>query len=610
MSDKRPYRLMLAISETAAAEDWVQLALRLLPEDGEIRLRVMITIPENESLSEGTIPAQQIRDRFAQLTEIYPTIQVENWVRVAYDPFERILTELADDPVDLLVAEWRGPKTTTGGITTDDILEHAQCDVCLIVGTDWTSENDPVMLTLRGGPNMSLGLRISQALTPRAPISLLHHAIEPAENGGGEDLSDLYRLLGSEGGVSRLVMVRSEMDLIDTILRESAGHKLIIMGAAVFATAAISSRSAELTEQIYERTNLPLALVRAWKPEAMEFHRPRFVPRREEDLSTRVDRWFAENSFDADEFADLNALVASKENQNLRVSVALPSLNEEETVGAVIQTIQSKLMADAPLVDEIVLIDSGSTDRTVEIARDCGIAVYLSADILPEVGSVRGKGENLWKSLHVTGGDIIAWIDTDIKNVHERFIYGIIGPLLKNPHIQYVKGYYQRPIMVGGQLQAYGGGRVTELVARPLINLFYPELSGVLQPLSGEYAGRRTALERVPFFSGYGVETGMLIDMHELFGLDAIAQVSLKERVHHNQPLSNLSRMSFAILQVFLSRIEDRYGVQLLEHANRSMKSIIQTPDRLALEIREITDTERPPMVSIPAYMAKRSQPT
>jgi glucosyl-3-phosphoglycerate synthase len=256
----------------------------------------------------------------------------------------------------------------------------------------------------------------------------------------------------------------------------------------------------------------------------------------------------------------------------------------------------------------MVLIDSNSTDNTVQIAQDLGISVYKHPEILPEVGSVRGKGEALWKSLYVCKGDIIAWVDTDIKNIHPRFIYGLLGPLLKHPRIQYVKGYYHRPILVGDQLQAYGGGRVTELVARPLFNLFYPELSGIVQPLAGEYAGRRSALERVPFFSGYGVETGLLIDLHDLFGLDAIAQTNLKERVHHNQPLVGLSKMSFAILQVFISRLEDRYGVQLLDHANRSMKLITQTPDRLALDVNEIGDRERPPMIDVEAYRALHLQ--
>jgi glucosyl-3-phosphoglycerate synthase len=253
-----------------------------------------------------------------------------------------------------------------------------------------------------------------------------------------------------------------------------------------------------------------------------------------------------------------------------------------------------------------VLIDSESTDNTVAIAEDCGIPVYKHTDILREaVGSYLGKGEALWKSLYVTRGDIIAWVDTDITNIHPRFIYGLLGPLLKNPQVQYVKGFYARPIQVGDKVQAYGGGRVTELTARPLLNLFYPELSGIVQPLSGEYAGRRTALDRLSFFSGYGVETGLLIDLLEQYGLESIAQSDLEVRVHHNQPLVSLSKMSFAILQVFVARIEQAYGVQLLDRANRTMKLIVQEPGRFALDIAEIGDVERPPMATLPFYRQK-----
>jgi glycosyltransferase involved in cell wall biosynthesis len=255
------------------------------------------------------------------------------------------------------------------------------------------------------------------------------------------------------------------------------------------------------------------------------------------------------------------------------------------------------------LLDEIVLIDSNSSDNTRQIAAELDVPVYIHQEILAnELGSFPGKGEALWKSLYVTKGDIIAWIDTDIRNIHPRFVYGLLGPLLRWDTIQYVKGFYRRPIKIDGVLRAGGGGRVTELVARPLLNLFFPELSGIVQPLSGEYAGRRAALEQLPFFSGYGVETGLLIDTLSRFGLHAIAQVDLRERIHHNQPLANLSRMSFAILQVFIERLEARNKVRLLEEVNHSMKSIQYKPGRFFLQVEHIRDEERPPMIIIPAY--------
>jgi glycosyltransferase involved in cell wall biosynthesis len=322
-------------------------------------------------------------------------------------------------------------------------------------------------------------------------------------------------------------------------------------------------------------------------------------------ISILVDKWFAENTFHADEFRDLHRLMKLKERQGSTISLAMPALNEEKTVGNVITTIKKSLMDDIPLLDEILLIDSDSTDRTREIAQQLGIPVYIHQQILPELGARVGKGEALWKSLLVSKGDIIVWIDTDIVNIHPRFVYGILGPLLLNPNIQFVKGFYRRPLRVGNNIQAGGGGRVTELTARPLLNLFYPELSGVIQPLSGEYAGRRQALESVTFFSGYGVETGLLIDIFEHYGLRAIAQVDLLVRIHHNQELEALSKMSFAIIQTVLRKVETRYERSFIEDVNKTMKLIRYVNGSYFLAVEEVAEKERPPMASLMAYLER-----
>jgi glucosyl-3-phosphoglycerate synthase len=234
--------------------------------------------------------------------------------------------------------------------------------------------------------------------------------------------------------------------------------------------------------------------------------------------------------------------------------------------------------------------------------------VYVHQSTLPQYEARRGKGEALWKSLYLTRGDIIVWIDTDIVNIHPRFVYGIIGPLLHNPQIQFVKGYYRRPLKVGEKIQAGGGGRVTELTARPLLNLFYPELSGVIQPLSGEYAGRRAALEQLPFSSGYGVEIGLVIDILDKFGLSAIAQVDLLERIHHNQPLEALSKMSFAIIQTVVRKLEKRFERSMLEEVNKTMKLIRYEPSRFFLDVEEIAERERPPMMDLPEYRERHKK--
>jgi glycosyltransferase involved in cell wall biosynthesis len=325
-----------------------------------------------------------------------------------------------------------------------------------------------------------------------------------------------------------------------------------------------------------------------------------------------VDAWFARNTFHARSFDDLDHLVALKRRQGLAISLGLPALNEELTIGDEIAVLRRALMEEVPLLDEIAVIDSGSSDRTVAVARGLGVPAYQHAEILPEAGTFDGKGEALWKSLHVLRGDLVVWLDTDICNIHPQFVYGLVGPLLSDPRIAYVKGYYQRPLTDGTSRSTTGGGRVTELTARPLLNLFFPELSGMIQPLAGEYAGRREVLERLPFFTGYGVEIGHLIDLLGRFGLDRIGQVDLDTRVHRNRELEPLSLMAFAIIQVVMARVGDRAGCALREQMNTAMK-LVRTPSargdaahpRPALDVREVREHERPPIVTVPAYRAR-----
>lgn len=598
MNITKPYQLMLALYDDTDLDEWVSFANKLLQGEGEIHLRGLVTIPEGVSLSEGTMEARRWRDQFTRVALESPLINDDVRIHVDYRPMARLLDELQVNTMDIMVTQWDGPAGTTGGTDTDELLSAAPCDVVLLSGDVWKRPEGPVLLSLRGGPNLSLGFQVSHALSENSYITLFHASDVRHE------APDLQIMMRAEPHIKRAVTAMS--DIREGIMREALGHRAIVFGASFRYPERGSAAAAPLMQEIGERTDTPMVLVRAYNIESLDFHAPR-RRRQREDLSMRADRWFAQTTFDSHEFSDLNLLMAMKERAGLTISLGLPALNEEETIGSVIKILKSTLMDDIPLLDEIVLIDSMSEDRTVEIAEAAGIPVYKHPAVMPEVGSYRGKGEALWKSLYAMKGDIVAWVDTDIVNMHPRFVYGLVGPLLKHPHLQYVKGFYRRPLQVGDKMQAVGGGRVTELVARPLLNLFYPELSGIIQPLSGEYAGRRTALEQVPFFSGYGVETGLLIDLLDLYGLEAIAQTDLEVRTHHNQPLENLSKMSFAILQVFIARLEGRYGVELLDRANRSMKTIIQEPDRFALDISQIGDIERPPMISVPSYRKRFS---
>ena len=316
--------------------------------------------------------------------------------------------------------------------------------------------------------------------------------------------------------------------------------------------------------------------------------------------------WLDKNTFHYSDFKDLFRLVDEKQKKDLKISLCLPTLNEEKTIAKEIIIMKSELMTRYPLVDEIVVIDSGSTDNTVEIAKSFGADVHDANKILPRLEKYKGKGENLWKALYITKGDIIVYIDADIKNIHHRFAYGLIGPLLLNNGIKYAKAFYDRPIAIGkNKIRPTGGGRVTELVIRPLFSLFFPELTQIIQPLSGEYAGYREVLERIPFPIGYGVETSMILDIYEKWGLDVIAQVDLDRRIHRNQDTKALGRMSFAILKTFINR-QKRSG--LIDLKNDLYDEIIQynlVESRYQSEALKIVGFERPPMIEIPEYCEK-----
>jgi len=247
-----------------------------------------------------------------------------------------------------------------------------------------------------------------------------------------------------------------------------------------------------------------------------------------------------------------------KRSQGTTISLCIPTLNEEKTIGTIVETLKSALMDHHVLLDEIVVIDSGSTDNTKQVAITAGAQFYLAEDVRPDLGNHQGKGENLWKALHQLKGDIICYIDGDIANIHPRFVYGLVAPLLHDPEVQYTKACYERPLTHSNITTPNGGGRVTEILIRPLFSLFYPELTAFMQPLSGEYAARRDLLTSIPFPSGYGVESCHLIDIYEQHGLSAFAQTDLDQRVHRNQSTQALGRMSFNILQCIAKRLQNK----------------------------------------------------
>ncbi|MHC4886621.1 MAG: glucosyl-3-phosphoglycerate synthase [Planctomycetota bacterium] len=315
--------------------------------------------------------------------------------------------------------------------------------------------------------------------------------------------------------------------------------------------------------------------------------------------------WLENNTFHHSDFYSLVPLVEAKEKAGIKISLCIPTLNEEKTIGKEVVLFKSELMTRYPLIDEIAVIDSGSEDKTLEVAAAFGADTYLASDILPDLEPKRGKGENLWKAIHQLSGDIIVYIDADIKNIHPRFVYGLVGPLIYRPEIQYVKAFYDRPLAMSKGIRPSGGGRVTEILIRPLFSLFYPELTNIVQPLSGEYAVRRGVLESIPFPIGYGVETAHIMDVYTRWGLGAFAQTDLDKRVHRNQSINSLARMSFGILQTFLGRLKAQGMVDHLPELGKTLQQFqVQDKDYQKVEYN-IVEEERPPMIEIPEYREK-----
>lgn len=311
-------------------------------------------------------------------------------------------------------------------------------------------------------------------------------------------------------------------------------------------------------------------------------------------LLEEVERWLARRSWSVAD-RPLERVLAAK--RGTRVSVVLPALNEEATVGTIVSVIRRELMTEAvPLVDELVVIDSGSTDRTAEVAAAAGARVVARDAILPRIPAVPGKGEVLWRSLMVTNGDVVCFVDADLRDFSADFVTGIVGPLLTDPDVDFVKAMYDRPLGdTPGQ-----GGRVTELVARPLLNLHWPQLAGFVQPLGGEYAARRSLLERLPFPVGYGVELGLLVDALHTVGLDALAQVDVGVRKHRHQDGRALGRMAAAIYRTAQLRLSRGHLVRpRLTQFERGEKGF--EPHTYPVDTEE-----RPPMAEIAEYAHRR----
>lgn len=588
-------RVLMPVFNGKLDEHLLQFCRQL--QSSRLILLGLVQADAGRSLSTGAIKARQLRKKLADIQRAHG-FEAEINIAVAYDRWDGLNSFLNNRRVDLVVINWSSLGELGDGPFQYSSVRRIHANVAVIRATT-SKESVTVTVALRGGPHAQLALRLGLAL-PHERLNALHlHRV-------GDETQTIEPPLR---GISKILPNLPEVQYVrkavpspaEEILQQAKQSDVVILGITEPMQEGATGLGS-VADRLITETDCMVVVVKSQQP----------VPRQPDEWKTEmiganaisllVDKWFAENTFHASEFDDIENLVRLKQNQNLTISLALPALNEEKTVGKVISVIQNSLVEKYPLLDEIVLMDSDSTDRTREIAQSLGVPVYIHQQILPQYGARDGKGEALWKSLYVTRGDLVVWIDSDIVNIHPRFVYGVLGPMLVNRHIQFVKGFYQRPLRTGRRVQSSGGGRVTELTARPLLNLFYPELSGVIQPLSGEYGGRRKTLEKLTFFTGYGVETGLLIDALEKSGLSTIAQVDLLERIHHNQTLTALSKMSFAIIQTTLTKLGERLHTSLFEDINRTMKMVQYEGGNYYLDIKEIIELDRPAMITLAEY--------
>ena len=624
-----PARILIPVANPATAEELIRLGADLLdPRSGELTALGIVEVPEGMPLSEGATRARHARRLLQRVLDFAPDgTTIHPIVRIGRHAAEGIIEASAEQEADLIIFGWGGKAAAArdGGSsispTIDEVVRDAPADIA-VVKQRGSRDIRRIVVPVRGGPHAELAVRYADAIARRhdAQVAVLHFVppgITLAVRAQAEHaLAQFVRqhLRGRAEGV-----VREAANVRNAILREAEKADLVVMGVSAQPAGtdgdtflfgalpeAIATRARPTVIVVKTRETIGRATFEQLASRAETLAAADRAAEEARAVPARVERWFGESNFHHAEFADLRRLVQLKEKQGVTVSLVLPTLDEEETIGPIVRRAIREMMGRVPLLDEILVVDSASTDRTREIAEAEGARVVQHPDILSRYGSFRGKGEALWKSVHETSGDIIVWADTDVRNWHPRMVYGTLGPLLHEPRLQYVKGYYQRPIVEGGVLKEGGGGRVTELVARPLINLFFPELSGMIQPLAGEYAGRRALLESIPFFTGYAVEIGHLIDAADRSGLEGLGQVDLERRVHRNQELEGLSRMSFVILQAVMKRLEERRKARLFAELGSTMKLPRSGKGRLGLEVIELADQERPPMIRIPEYVERR----
>jgi len=594
------YRVLIPSLAPAQAGNLLNLATSFTgsPESRGILLGI-IEVPPNHSLS--TPPTgEAYRTLLAQTTRIAARAPqpVTPQVRIAHVAAQGIREAALETGSNLLLLE-SGPRDL--GLWTnalEDLLYDPPCDVALLRADPARPPIERILLAVRGGPNAELAVQLARAIRRGTGATLtLMHLFDPRQSPDdrAQDERTFAQLAAQVDGPGA-ELKGSSTNVREAIIKEAQRHQLIILGATRSLMHRPMVLGAPLQRMLRRLPGTVMVVKKAGVPA------PRPAPARTETraaISEQVDRWLTENTFDCREFDDLKRLVDRKRRQDLTISLALPLDTDRPGLAATLRSLKQAVMGPLALVDEIVVLDPVGSAQIERAASTAGVALLRPANVLARYGAFPGRGEALWKSLYVLKGDLICWLDIANPARNPRVVAGLLGPLLTDPEIAYVTGFGR------GRAAPIAADPVTEFAVRPLLNLCFPTLSGFIDPLSRNHAGRRMVLENVRVFTGDGLELGLLLAIADAHGPRALAQVDVGPGPR--RPAGEGTSVAFAQLQVSLKYLGDRHRVGLADQVHRTAKHIRYEDERYSVEQTELADQERPPMITVPEYFQSRN---
>jgi glucosyl-3-phosphoglycerate synthase len=594
------YRVLIPTLAPTQAGKLLRLATSFTaaPESGGTLLGI-IEVPSYDSPARPPVPSEAYRTLLAQTTRIATraTTPLVPLVRIAHVAAQGIREAALEAGTNLLLLESGARDDGAWTNALEDLLYDPPCDVAVLRTEAAAPPITSILLAVRGGPSAELAVQLARTIRASTGATLtLLHIFDPRQS-SEERAREEQTFAGLTAQVNGPVieLKGSSTNVRQAIIKEAERHQLLILGATRSLMHRPMVLGAPMQRMLRRLPGTVMIVKKAGVPT------PRPAPPRTETraaITEQLDRWLTENTFDSREFDDLQRLVDRKQRQDLTISLAVPMMAGPTGVSAALRGLKQALMGRTPLLDEIVVVDILGSAQSERAARAAGVQVVRAADVLSRYGSFPGWGDAQWKSLHVLTGDLICWLDPAGPPPQPRLVAGLLGPLLTDPDIAYVTAFSRRPATAAAD-------PITDFAVRPLLNLLFPTLSGLIDPLSPEHAGRRAALESVPFFTGHGLALGLLLAVASALGPRALAQVEVGPRAQREP--ADRRATAFAQLQVCLKYLGDRHRIQLVDQVNRTVKQIQYGDERYWIEQQELEDVERPPMVTVPEYVLSRN---